>query len=267
MQPPGHSEHPHQTGPSVPKTSSTRQPRYSPRQQQTHHNNSWQQQQRSPGRSPRNGFRQSTPTSSKPINMTLTNAEALVNLQSITPGNDCNGKFKTCCYNPTITSNYSFITIFPDDQLVVVLVGLPGCGKSTVAAAIAGIENLAAGTAIVENSEDNGSRTNDISQSHLNLNHDHDNEIPSPLRDIEVEEEGHQEQEQEQEQQSRRKWVVTCQDILKTRKKVLQVASGALMDGHSVLLIDPTTPLSHRLLYLLLTITQYYCICTLLHCR
>ena len=91
------SEHEHQIGPSVPRTAkpatfptSSRQPRYSPRQQQMHHNHSWQQH--SPGRSPRNGFRQQpssfspTQTSSKPINMTLTNSEALVTLQSICPG-------------------------------------------------------------------------------------------------------------------------------------------------------------------------------------
>lgn len=123
------------------------------------------------------------------------------------------------------------------------LVGLPGCGKSTVAAAIAGVQDCAARTSIVENSEGNGSsRMSDISQSDLNLHTDHDDELPPPFRDIEVEEEGQQEQEQEQEHhnQSQRKWVVTCQDILKTRKKVLQVANGALMNGHSVIFIDRT---------------------------
>ena len=116
-----------------------------------------------------------------------------------------------------------------------------------MAAAIAGIENHTIASPIktsgisapvfLENSEESGSRMSDISLSGLNLNHGNDNELPPPLYDI-------GEQGQEHQQPRRRKWVVTCQDILKTRKKVLQVANGALVQGHSVRLIHVMTLLT-----------------------
>ena len=141
------------------------------------------------------------------------------------------------------------------------LVGLPGCGKSTVAAAISEIENCTTGTStnptsrFSDHSEESGNRTNDIAHGGFYLNHDHDDELP-PQPSHDIEEEGAQEQEREEQRQ--RKWVVACQDILKTRKKVLHVANGALFNGHSVILIATIQLLKHfpPLLYPAANITQ-----------
>jgi len=91
-----------------------------------------------------------------------------------------------------------------DDQLIVVLVGLPGCGKSTVAAKIA-------------------SAPSSSSSSSSSLS-----SVPAA--------DGGQEKGEVMPRQQPRRWAVVCQDVLGSRKKVYNAARAALARQQSVII-------------------------------